>query len=87
MQITHETNGKDLQDYPQNLKVKDVNVFMHDSGMFATHDYSCPCCRKNHAVLDLTCGLMKPCYSCSNNYELVKKKPRKSWFHFLGIKT
>jgi hypothetical protein len=87
MQITHETNGKDLPDYPQNLQVKDVNVFMHDSGMIATHDYSCPCCRKNHAILDLSCGLMKPCDACSNTYELVKKKPKKNWFYFLGIKT
>ena len=87
MQITHETNGKDLPDYPKNLQVKDVNVFMHDSGMLATHDYSCPCCRKNHAILDLSCGLMNPCHDCSEVYTIVKKKPKKKWFSFFGAKT
>lgn len=87
MQITHDTNGDGLPSYPLELTVKDVNVFMHDSGMFATHDYSCPCCRKNHAILDLSCGLMKPCNDCSKTYELVKKKPKKNWFSFLSSKT
>ena len=78
MQITLETNSDGLPDFPMDLPVQDVNVFVHDSGMFATHDYSCPCCRTKHAILDLSTGLMQPCIECSETYRIVKvKKPKK----------
>lgn len=80
MQITHETNGKGLPDYPIGLPVQNVNVFMHDSGMCATHDYSCPCCRTNHALLDLSTGLMQPCTECSKTYRIVKVEKNKKGF-------
>lgn len=79
MQITHNTNGKGLLLYPDDVKVAPVNVYMHDSGMFATHDYSCPCCREESAILDLSSGLMKPCWKCGKDYEL-KKIDKRSWW-------
>lgn len=85
MQITHETNGEGLLNYPVDVPVKDVNVYMHDSGMMAQHDYSCPCCRKNHAVLDLTCGIMKPCRVCEKDYALIKIDKRKWWQKLFNI--
>lgn len=85
MQITHDTNGEGLPGYPVDVPVKDVNVYMHDSGMMAKHDYSCPCCRKNHAVLDLKSGLMKPCRSCEKDYALIKIDKRKWWQKLLSM--
>lgn len=88
MQITHHTNGEGLPNYPQEpVQVKDVTVFVHDSGMLVEHDYSCPCCRKRHAVLDLSTGLMHPCWGCREDYELIKKDKRKWWQKLLGAKT
>jgi hypothetical protein len=72
MQNTYHTNGKGLVTFPSNLKVIDVNVYLHDSGMVCTHDYSCPCCRKNHAVLNLSSGIMHPCWDCQKSYSLIK---------------
>ena len=79
MQHTIHTNGKGLVQYPERVQVKDVNVYIHDSGMMAQHNYSCPCCRENHAVLDLSCGLMKPCRRCEKDYALIKIDNRKWW--------
>ena len=71
-QFTHECNGIGLLDYPKSPEVKDVNVYIHDSGMAMTHDYSCPVCREKHAVLSE--GLMQPCWGCqAKGYELVNK--------------
>lgn len=36
-----------------------------DEGPFAIHNMPCTVCRKRHAVLDLTCGLMRPCWECA----------------------
>jgi hypothetical protein len=80
MQHTHECNGRGLQNYPKDVKPKDVNVWRHDSGMMMTHDYSCPCCRLHSAVIDCSTGLMQPCWKCQKNgYKLIKIKPRKWW--------
>ena len=56
MQHTH------YDQYLGQTPVKDVEVYVHDSGMFLTHDYSCPVCREKHAVL--SSGLMQPCWDC-----------------------
>ena len=62
MQITHDTNGDGLLPFPSMVPPTDVNVYMHDSGMFASHDYSCPVCRTDTACLELSSGLMQPCW-------------------------
>ena len=83
MQNTYHCNGEGLPDYPTDVKVKDVNVWMHDSGMIMTHDYSCPVCREESAVIDGSTGLMQPCRKCEiKGYRLIKIKP-KNWFQKL----
>jgi hypothetical protein len=78
MQIT------DYWNYPNSVQVQDVHVFMHDSGMVSTHDYSCPVCREDHAVLDLSSGIMQPCWSCQEKgYVIIKRSPPRK--KFLGI--
>lgn len=80
MQHTHQCNGPGLPDYPEDVKPKDVNVWQHDSGMMSTHDYSCPVCRKQSAVLDHSAGLMQPCWDCQKKgYKLIKLDNRKWW--------
>lgn len=87
MQITHETNSPDefLVGFPLELPVKDVNVYIHDSGMVANHDYSCPVCRERHAILDLSTGLMQPCSLCRKDYTLIKVDKRKWWQKFMVV--
>ena len=84
MQTTHHTNGDRLLPYPDKVEVAPVNVYMHDSGMICQHDYSCPCCRESHAVLDLSRGLMNPCRNCEKDYQLIKIDKRKWWQKLLG---
>lgn len=69
-------HNKPLSELPggKKLDVQDVHVY-HD-GPMAEHDYSCPVCRKNHAVLDFSTGLMQPCWRCQeqHGYELISGK-------------
>ena len=75
MQTTHETDGDGLIPYPDDVKVTPVNVYMHSSGMTCKHDYSCPVCRDNHAILDLSWGAMAPCWDCQEKgFGLIKRK-------------
>jgi hypothetical protein len=51
---------------------------MTDGGPWATHNMPCPVCRDNHALLDLSCGVMKPCRHCrEKGYRLVLGE---TWF-------
>lgn len=84
-QTTFETNGEGLPSFPMNMEVAPVSVYQHDSGMMATHDYSCPCCRENHAVLDLSTGIMNPCRVCEVDYKIVKIDKRLWWEKLFGI--
>lgn len=72
-QHTHYDNYPE----PDALPIKDVEVFIHPSGMMATHDYSCPCCREHKAVLNLSVGIMQPCRKCQSTYAIVKKPTNK----------
>lgn len=67
MQITHRCDGDNLPDYPTEVKLSDVNVWMHGSGMLAKHDYPCSVCRNNPAVLSLDSGIMSPCWECQRD--------------------
>lgn len=68
MQKTHSPDSAVA--FPEELGVTDVNVYT--DGMMAIHDYSCPVCRNNHAILDLSVGLMRPCMPCqSHGYQLM----------------
>jgi len=79
MQHTHECNGQGLPNYPRNVKMKDINVWVHDSNMVMTHDYSCTVCREDHAVLDGSTGIMQPCWPCREKGYKVVKYDKRSW--------
>lgn len=87
MQHTHHCNGQGLQSYPSDMQVKDVNLYIHDSGMIVTHDYSCPVCREKHAVFAMHRGIMEPCWGCQDRgYKLIKKDKLKWWERLFGLK-
>jgi hypothetical protein len=37
---------------------------IEDHGIFANHDYPCPVCLKEHAVLNMQTGVFQPCWLC-----------------------
>ena len=79
MQITHDFVDPDWE-WPENLSVQDVHVYLHPSLMCMAHDYSCPVCRTNHAVIDGSTGVMGPCWSCQkDNWEIVQVDKRPWW--------
>lgn len=50
-----------------------ANVNTYGGSPFATHDMPCAICRENHAVLDLSTGVMQPCWECQENgWRLVR---------------
>ena len=71
--------------YVEHLDVQDVHVVMDPSLMACAHDYSCPVCREKHAVL--SSGLMIPCWTCQEDYELVKKDKRNWIQKLLGLRA
>lgn len=59
-----------------------VEVFFHDSGMIATHNYPCPVCKTKHAVFVSHKGHFEPCVGCqAAGWSIIKKKD-KSWYEF-----
>ncbi len=69
------------EDYPDKLEVKDVQVHMHGSLMACTHDYSCPVCREEKAVL--SSGIMQPCWTCQvEGFRVVQRDLDKIWWQF-----
>lgn len=76
-----DTNGKGLPDYSQNIELADITVYIHDSMMFATHDYPCPVCKVTSAVYIIPIGIFDPCWDCQKKgYKIVKVCKKKSWF-------
>jgi len=62
----------------EKLPVEDVYLYYDPSLLGCAHNYSCPVCRKNHAVWSN--GIMTPCWSCrEEGYALVKKDLRPWW--------
>lgn len=79
MQHTHDIDEPGYE-WPENLPVQDVHVYVHPSGMAMSHDYSCPVCRINHAVIDGSTGVMGPCWSCqAKNWEIIQVDKRPWW--------
>ena len=79
-----DTNGKGLPDYPQNVELADITVYIHDSMMVATHNYPCPVCKVNSAVYNMNTGIFQPCWGCENKgYKIVKINKYRSWFNKL----
>lgn len=69
-----------IHDHYEENKPKDVNVYMHDSGMVCHHDYACPVCSVNHAVLDLTNSIFQPCRNCQKQGWAIGKKVKSKNF-------
>ena len=75
------TNGKGLPDYPQDIELADITVYIHDSMMFAIHNYPCPVCKVSSAVYIIPTGIFEPCWDCQKKgYKIVKVTKSKSWF-------
>ena len=86
-QHTHECWSDNLEyiEYPEDLPVQDVNVYVHPSCMIMTHDYSCPVCRDNHAVISN--GIMQPCWDCQKKgYMILQKNLKRKWYQFFTSK-
>ena len=60
------------------LPVEDVLVVYDPSLMACTHNYSCPVCRENHAILSN--GLMTPCWSCRKEGWKLHKPDTRPWW-------
>lgn len=46
-------------------------------GPVIEHNYLCAVCREESAVIDASCGILQPCWSCQRNYKLKKLYPSK----------
>lgn len=93
----HHTNGEgfvlysDAEGFCETLS--DIHMFMHDSGMIATHNMPCPVCKTNHAVFILSSGYFTVCHECKNDgWAVTKTKEKKlslidkmiNWLGFKG---
>ena len=55
----------------------DIKVFIHDSGMVATHNMPCPVCKTKHAVFEASKGYFNVCRGCEEEGYTVSKKSLK----------
>jgi len=88
MQTTHycDEYGGFLQYPTKEVKSKEVNVWIHESLLAATHDYSCTACRERKAVLDMQTGIMQPCWRCQEEGYKVLKVRRNWLLRLVGVK-
>ena len=57
------------------MKLHIPQVDDYGGAPFADHDYACPVCQQNKAILVLHTGVFHPCDSCrSKGWELRKRK-------------
>lgn len=76
-----DTNGKGLPEYPAEVELTDITVYIHDSMLLATHNYPCPVCKVNSAVYNMSNGIFQPCWDCQKKgYKIVKVTKSKYWF-------
>lgn len=81
------TNGKDFISYndaEERCKtLPKIEMFMHDSGMVATHNYPCPICKTKHAVFATNYGYFDVCHSCRKDGWFVGKRDvGNKWWEF-----
>lgn len=58
------------------MELAKIEVVVH--GPAATHNMPCAVCRQNHAVLNLSTGIMGPCWTCTGKgYAVVRYR---SWW-------
>lgn len=46
-------------------RIADIRIANH--GFFAFHEFPCPCCQTNRAMLDMNTMVFMPCNECKNN--------------------
>lgn len=79
-----DTNGKGLPDFTQeDLPLADTTVYLHDSLLFANHNYPCPICKTNYAVYVTNTGIFEHCWDCQEKGYKIVKENKKSWFDHL----
>ena len=83
----HHTNGEGFVDFKDAemfcKELPQLHLFMHDSGMVATHNIPCTVCKTNHAIFNTSEGVAYPCNECQEEgWALIKKTPKNkiSWF-------
>ena len=87
MQHTYDIDDKEWEWPDEKPPVKDVHVYFDPSFMTCRHDYSCPVCRENYAVLNLNKGIMGPCWSCQEEGWELDKVDKRTWLQkLLGTK-
>jgi hypothetical protein len=79
---SYHTNGEGLISYSNAEKrcekLPEIEMFMHDSGMCATHNMPCPVCKTNHAVFVTSSGFFDVCHDCRSQGWFVGKREVKS---------
>lgn len=64
------------------MRIRKVKV-VTDGGPWAMHNHACSVCREKHSVLDLSIGVMLPCWSCQKNGWITSKRTPNMLFSFL----
>lgn len=80
----YHTNGKGFLNYPKEVALAEVNVYLHDSGVFVNHNMPCPVCKVNHAMCDTYGMIMHPCDECSEKGWELSKKEKSFWEKYFG---
>lgn len=60
----------------ENILPMHVPTVHTDGGPWAIHDYACPVCGQDYAVLVLHSGKFQPCWSCQKDGYRTVKLPR-----------
>jgi hypothetical protein len=82
----YHTNGKGFIPYEEAEMIcenlAEIEVYMHDSGMAATHNMPCSVCKVKHAVFSN--GMFEPCWSCQEEgWTTIKMtKFERKWYEF-----
>jgi hypothetical protein len=80
------TNGEGFIPYEEAEVIcedlAEIEVYVHDSGMLATHNMPCSVCKVKHAVL--YSGMFEPCWSCQEEGWVTTKmiKFERKWYEF-----
>lgn len=86
----HHTNGVGFVDYESAEKycedLPKLHLFMHDSGMLATHNIPCTVCLTKHAVFNTSEGRPEPCRDCQDKGYYIGKKVPSKWYEFWKLK-
>jgi len=61
-----------------------AKIVIDTDGLYTEHNYPCPVCQTQHAVLDTTEGVFKPCWDCQRKgFVTLEINPKSRWQKFL----